>query len=262
MCAAPFADLEGSQQAMNSSRSALITGASRGIGNAIAHRLASNGFKLTITSRSESDLLPLAENLRRVGSPRVITHAADLADHDSLPALVDAHGSAFGSMNVLVLNAGVGTAGVLADSRLDRVRKTVDVNFGSAVALVQHAIPLLRLGADGDLGRGARIVGISSITGKYAEPGLAAYGASKAALAALLATVGIEEAEHGINATAVAPGYVATDMSAWVADSIPLESMIRDEDVADVVEMLVGLSREAVVDYIPITRRLGGPYSA
>jgi NAD(P)-dependent dehydrogenase (short-subunit alcohol dehydrogenase family) len=243
-------------------RSALITGASRGIGNAIAHRLASMGFRLTVSSRKQADLEPLAENLRRVGAPKVVAHAADMSDLEALPGLVDAHGEAFGAMNLLVLNAGVGTAGNLADSELRRIRKVLEVNLTGSIVLLQAAVPLLRAGAQADPGRGSRVIGLSSITGDYAETGLAAYGASKAALSSLLTSVGWEEAENGINATSIAPGYVETDMSAWVTDAIPADTMIRDEDVASVVEMLAGLSREAVIDHVPITRRLGGPYRA
>lgn len=243
-------------------RSALVTGASRGIGRGIATSLARQRFGLTITSRDEADLAPLAEELREAGSPQVVDHAADMADVEAPAALVDRHATAFGSMDVLVVNAGVGTAGAVADFPVRRLRKTIDVNLVAPFLLTQAALPLLRSATASDGDRGAKIVALSSITGAYAEPGLAAYGATKAALMSLVETVNAEESGGGVSATAIAPGYVDTDMSAWTADTIPTGSMIRVDDVVRVVDMVIGLSRHACITRVVVSRSGSSGYEA
>jgi NAD(P)-dependent dehydrogenase (short-subunit alcohol dehydrogenase family) len=243
-------------------RSALVTGASRGIGRGIATSLAKQGYGLTVTSRSEKDLVALADELRARGAPEVVPSAADMADREGLPGLVERHAGSFGSMNVLVINAGVGTAGRVASFRTDRLDKTLEVNFSSAFVLVQEALPLLRRAADADPGMAARIIGLSSVTGAYAEAGLGVYGASKAALMSLVETINLEESGNGVCATAIAPGYVETDMSAWVTDTIPADTMIRVDDVVSVVDMLLGLSRSASITKIVMTRSGSLSYGA
>jgi len=243
-------------------RSALVTGASRGIGRGIAVHLAAQGFGLTVTARGGAELEELATELRTAGSPSVVHLAVDMADRDALPELVGLHGRTFGSMSALVLNAGVGTAGDVATTLLDRVDKTLSVNFLSPLVLIQQSLPLLHAGASQDPERGAKIVGLSSITGVYAEPGLAAYGASKAALMSLLDTVNAEESDRGVSATAIAPAFVATDMSAWTTDTVPADTMITVDDVVRVVDMVLGLSRNAVISRVVVGRAGSGGYRA
>lgn len=234
-------------------RSALITGASRGIGRSIAIALARQGYGLTITARSQPDLEVVAAELRVAGASTVLPVAADLAYRSTLPGLVDAHASVFDTMNALILNAGVGTGGRFSDLRRARLDKTFDVNVVAAAVLIQHALPLLRQGATGTDGC-SRIIGVSSVTGVRSEPGLVAYGASKAALISLLEGVSREESSNGVLATAIAPGYVETDMSAWIADVVPPATMIRVDDVVRVVEMVLALGPTATIDRVVLTR--------
>lgn len=243
-------------------RSALITGATRGIGRGIALHLAAQGFGLTVTARRDAELETLTGELRTTGSPTVVHLAADMADRAALADLADLHGRTFGSMSALVLNAGVGTAGPLATAKPPRVDRTMAVNFLAPLLMVQQSLPLLRIGADQDPERGAKIIGLSSITGVYAEAGLAAYGASKAALISLLETVNAEESVHGVSATAIAPGYVDTDMSAWTTDTIPADEMITVADVVRIVDMVLGLSRRAVIDRVVVGRAGSGGHRA
>jgi NAD(P)-dependent dehydrogenase (short-subunit alcohol dehydrogenase family) len=98
------------------------------------------------------------------------------------------------------------------------------------------------------------VVALSSITGVYPEAGLAAYGATKAALRSLVATLNAEESGRGVCATAIAPGYVETDMSAWVTDRVPAEQMIPVADIVGLVESLVSLSARSVVAEIVVSR--------
>lgn len=243
-------------------RTALITGASRGIGRGIARSLAGQGYGLTITSRSPSDLESLAEELRSAGSPRVTSMACDMAERQGVADVVSLHSQTFGSMSALIANAGVGTAGPIETFRLDRLDKTIEVNFAAAFILLQSSIPLLRSAAAADPVHGAKVIALSSITGVYAEAGLAAYGATKAALLSLIDTVNLEESANGIAASAIAPGYVETDMSAWVTDTVPAAGMIRVSDVVEVVDMVLRLSRNTSVTRIVMSRSGSSGYCA
>ena len=173
-----------------------------------------------------------------------------------------AHEAAFGTMHALVLNAGVGTAGTIGEFSQRRFDKTVAVNLAAPFALVQQALPLLRKAAAADPARGAKVVALSSITGVYAERNLAAYGATKAALISLMATLSAEESGNGVSATAIAPAYVDTDMSAWIKDTIPAESMIATNDIVELVDALLRMSARAVVPSIVVSRAGASPYGA
>jgi NAD(P)-dependent dehydrogenase (short-subunit alcohol dehydrogenase family) len=120
-----------------------------------------------------------------------------------LARLVAQHECAFGSVDALVVNAGVGTADRIEAIDFRRADMMLEVNFVAAVVLIKAALPLLRKAAVGDLS-GSRIIALSSITGAYAEAGLAVYGASKAALMSLIETLNAEEASNGVTATAIA----------------------------------------------------------
>lgn len=166
----------------------------------------------------------------------------DLADPDYAAGLAAAHADAFEHLSCLVLNAGVGTGDTIGDLAPQRLDKTIAVNLRAPFVLLQQRLPLLRVGSAADPERGARVVALASITGAYAEPGLAAYGATKAAILSLVETLNAEESGNGITATALAPGYVETDMTAWVRDQVPAEEMIPVRDLVDLVDVLVALS--------------------
>lgn len=242
-------------------RTALVTGASRGIGRAVALSLAASGFGLTVSSRREEDLVRLAVELRAAGAPEVALRESDLTDLDSLPPLVETHERAFGAMSALVLNAGMAAKGPVDTFPLRRFERTMTVNLTSQFVLTAAALPLLRRGAAADTEHGARVVALSSLTGRYAEPGLAAYAASKAALTSFVETLTLDEAASGVTATAILPGFVDTDMTAGLS-GVPAESMIRVSDVVAVVDMVMRLSRHASISTVPVSRTLSGGYRA
>lgn len=234
-------------------KSALVTGVSRGIGRGIAFSLAGQGYGLTVTSRSDTDLTSLAVELRAAGAPRVVYQAADMADDDAVSLLPALHAEVFETMTALIVNAGVGSAGPVATYSQPRLDKTMAVNFAAPFRLIKESIPMLRSWASSS-DAGAKIVALSSITGVYAESGLAAYGASKAALLSLIETVNQEESGGGVTAAAVAPAFVDTDMSAWATDTVPVETMIPVRDVVAVVEMLLALWRTSAISRVVMTR--------
>ncbi|WP_202865432.1 SDR family oxidoreductase [Ornithinimicrobium sufpigmenti] len=242
--------------------SALVTGATRGIGRGIADHLAGAGYALTIAARRADALAAAADELRDLGAPRVETVAADMADADAVETVLARHREAYGSLNALVLAAGVGSAAPLEGYPMRRYDKQLAVNARSAFQLVTGGMDLLRAGAQSEPERASRILALSSVEGLYPEEGLAAYGASKAALIALMQSVNVEVGQHGVTGTAISPAYVDTEMSDWVADRVPKESMIRVADVVAVVSMVLAASRTASFPHIVINRTGASPYQA
>lgn len=242
--------------------SALVTGASRGIGLGIAHRLAAQGYGLTVSARDASRLDGVAADLRAAGAPDVVAVAADMADPEAAQALTAAHAERFGSMRALILNAGVGTAGPVGQYPMRRFDKTIAVNLAAPFAVLQQSLPLLRQGATENPGRGAKVVAVSSITGVYAEANLAVYGATKAALISVMETLNAEESGNGVAATAIAPAYVDTDMSAWTQDTIPADTMLTVNDVVELVDAVLRLSNRAVLSKLVLSRAGASGYGA
>lgn len=247
---------------------ALVTGASRGIGRAIALRLARCGYDLTLSGR---DLAALGSVAAEVGAVRVSADnggetaaergarqptvcAADMSRREDIERLARSQDELDDALDVLVLCAGVGSAGLIADSSPSRAERQMSVNYLGPLRLVQALLPALRRAAERPPRRAAKIIAIASITGVTSEAGLAAYGASKAALISLCESVTVEEAGTGVTASAISPGYVKTDMSAWVQDRIPPDEMITADDVAELAVALCQLSRHAVVPNVVLTR--------
>jgi 3-oxoacyl-[acyl-carrier protein] reductase len=168
--------------------------------------------------------------------------------------VADAHIAAYGRLDVLVIAAGVGAAGPLDTAALRRFDKQFAVNVRAPYVLVQKLLPVLRATAAQHSTRGAKIIMLSSITGVYPEPGLAAYGASKAALIALCRSINAEVSAAGVTATAICPGYVDTDMTAWMRDRIDPDEMISTADIAELAVSLTRLSARAVVPELIMTR--------
>lgn len=243
-------------------RTALVTGATRGIGLGVSRHLAELGFGLTITARGGEALEHARRDLVDRGADEVLTVVSEASDADSVTRVVDAHADRFATMSTLVLAAGVGSAGPVADYPLARWDKQFAVNVRAAFVAVGRALPLLRQAASADVAHGARVIALSSIGGVYPEPGLAAYGASKAALISLCRSLNEEESVNGVTATAISPAYVDTDMSAWVHDEVPPEAMIPVSDVVALVGTLVQLSGRSVVPHLVVSRAGASGYRA
>lgn len=237
-----------------SQRSALVTGASRGIGLEIARRLAGEGYDLTVSARRLDGLLDAAEKLGAAAGVGVHPVAADLADEAEVAELVSSHGNRFDALDLLVLNAGVGADGQMAELSTKRYDLVLNVNLRSQFLLIQQALPLLKKAAALRPGTGARVVALASITGVAAEPRLSAYGASKAALISLCETLSLEESKNGVSATAISPGYVATDMTSNLPEPVDEATMLESSDIAELVVAVSRLSVKAVVPNIVVSR--------
>jgi 3-oxoacyl-[acyl-carrier protein] reductase len=238
---------------MNSSRTAIVTGASRGIGRAIAGRLADDGWDLLLSARGAQGLDEAVAAMAKSGAA-VRGLPADMSIPADVEALAQAQYERGAELDLLVLAAGIGSGGPVDGYRMHRLDLQFAVNVRAPFQLVSLLLPALRAAAKRRPELGARIVALSSITGQAAEPGLAAYGATKAALTRFCETVTSEEGVNGVLATALAPGYVDTDMAAWVHDSIPPAEMMKTSDIAELTLALTRLSRWAAVPSIVMTR--------
>ncbi len=201
---------------------ALITGASRGIGAAIARSLAANGVLLGLASRSGDDL----------GMPGVVALPADVRDPDAMAAIATATAERFGHLDILVVNAGVGAYGPFLELSQEHLDEMIDVNVKGAIYTVRAALPhLLRSEA-------ADIVTIASEAGRRGLPNEAVYCASKFAQVGLTSALDHELREPGVRCTSICPGGVATDfaMGRGRTPEMPqLAGMMRPEDVAEAV---------------------------
>ncbi|MFI6321007.1 SDR family NAD(P)-dependent oxidoreductase [Nonomuraea sp. NPDC050556] len=238
---------------MRPRRTALVTGGSRGIGLEIARRLAEEGYDLTLTARESDALRKEAVRLSALGA-RVEAEPGDMAAEEDVRRIAAMHTARFGRLDALVISAGVGSAGRLAEYPIQRFDKQVSVNVRSPFLLIGELLHLLRATAELEPATGTKIIAVSSLAAFAPEPGLAAYAATKAALVALCAAVNTEESSAGVSATAICPGYVDTDMSAWIHDRIPAEEMISAADVAELALAITRLSRRAVVPHLPVLR--------
>ena len=220
-------------------KSALVTGGSSGIGLAIARALRDDGYALTLVARRPEPLEAAAAELDAHGVP------ANLGNPDECVRVVAAHAEHHGGMDVLVNCAGIGIGGSFADQDTKKIDLQLDVNLAATLVVTREALPLLRAS------RG-QIVTLASIAGTIPTPGLAVYGATKAALIAWTSSLNREEAENGIRATAISPGFVATRMTEWTG--LPEEEQISTDDVVSLVRTVLALSPMARVPNIVVER--------
>ena len=220
-------------------RAALVTGGSSGIGLAIARMLREEGFGLTLVSRRAEKVEAAAAEL---GADAV---AANLGDEAECARVVAAHRERFGRLDMLVNSAGIGIAGRVEDLPAKHFDLQLGVNLRGLYFVTQAAIPLLRETK-------GWIVNLASIAGTLPSPGLAVYGATKAAVLALTRSLNEELDADGVRAIAIAPGFVDTPMADW--SGIPPEEMIRPEDCAEVVRMCLRLSPHARIPQAVIER--------
>jgi len=224
--------------------SALVTGGSSGIGLAIARALREDGYDLTLVARRPEPLAEAAAQLDALAVP------ANLSDADECVRVVAAHAERHGGMNVLVNSAGIGIGGSFAEQETKKIDLQLDVNLRATLVITRESLPLLRES------RG-QIITLASIAGTIPTPGLAVYGTTKAALIAWTTSLNREEAEHGIRATAISPGFVATRMTEWTG--LPEEEQISPDDIVALVRTVLALSPMARVPNI-VVERLGDTY--
>jgi len=218
---------------------ALVTGGSSGIGLAIARMLGEEGFALTLASRTQAKVEAAAEEL---GAHAV---AADVSNEENCRRLVQEHAAHWGRLDVLVNSAGVGIFGRIDELPTKQVDLQLDVNLRGLMLVTAAALPLLRESS-------GLVVNLSSIAAVSPAPVLPVYGAAKAGVLAFTRSLNRAEADHGVRATALCPGFVDTPMASQ-APVDPAE-MIRPEDCAEIVRMLLRLGPRARIPEVIVER--------
>jgi short-subunit dehydrogenase len=232
-------------------RAAIVTGASRGIGLALAEALGQEGFGLTVTARKPQTLEQAAEGLRAQGF-EVAHVAANMADEDAIAGVVQVHRERFGRLDVLVNNAGVGIGAPATEHQTKFVDMQLGVNVRAIIVFYRECIELLRVA--GAEHRNALVVNMASIAGKSPAPWLSVYSATKAAVIAYTQAMNKELNGDGIKSVALCPGFVDTDMSDFVKATVPAEEMLRTEDIAEALRFLLRVSPSCVIPEIVFQR--------
>jgi 3-oxoacyl-[acyl-carrier protein] reductase len=226
---------------MNEKRVAFVTGASRGIGAAIAHRLARDGFHVVAVARSLDKLEAVANEIKCAGGSAEPL-AVDIADPKALAAAIEKIADAHGRLDCLVNNAGITKDGLILRMDDEDFDTVIDTNLKSAfVAIRTAARPMMR-------SKGGRIINISSVSGVAGNAGQSNYAASKAGLIGLSKSVAKELAGKNITCNVVAPGFITTDMTDVLNDAIkervkeviPLKRFGQPQEIAGVVAFLAG----------------------
>jgi len=220
-------------------RNVIVTGASRGLGLAITRRLVAEGFRVIAVARRESDAL---RGEIDAAPPGALAFAPfDLGEIDAIPGFVAAlkkrHGAPYGLVN----NAGLGTEGLLANMHNSQIEEVLRINVTAPIILTKYVVRQMMAGD------GGRVVNISSIIASTGYNGLSAYGASKAALIGFTKSLAREVGRLGITVNAVAPGFIATEMTAALQDDdrarimarAALRRLAEPADVANAVSYLL-----------------------
>ena len=220
---------------------ALITGGSRGIGKKIAEKFARNGYNIVINYVSEkTDVNKLESDLSQNGKVEVLCIKCDVTDFNSCQEMVKKAVDKFGKIDVLINNAGITKDNLLMRMKEEDFDKVINVNLKGTFNMTKNVISYMMKKRSG------RIVNISSVVGVSGNSGQANYAASKAGIIGFTKSVAKELASRNILANAVAPGFIETDKTDVLSESvkesiysqIPLKKMGKPEEVANAVYFL------------------------
>ena len=201
-------------------RVALITGASRGIGRAIAEEFAAHGCAVALAARTPDAIQQVADAINARGG-RAVAFAADVTDEQAAERLVAETVAALGGLDILVNNAGGNSFSIpVASMRLSGWSKTMALNVEATVRLIQQALPHLASSAHGV------IINVGSVAGLRGAPLMSHYGAAKAAIASLTRSLSVEVAHQGIRVNSLVPGWIDTDLTAFLRNDANTESSV------------------------------------
>lgn len=234
-----------------SGKIALITGASGGIGSALAERFAGLGLKLVLCGRSAEKLQALAARL----DTETMIYAGDITAEDFPRACLQAAEARFGGLDILVNNAGMALSCPLEQTSAAQFDAIMALNVRAPYFLCQHALPLLRKSSH------ATVLNIASVVAHKGYPLQSAYAASKHALAGFTKSLANEVWQEGIRVHLIAPGAVFTDMVRISRPDLTGEGMILAEDIADIAAFLVTHRTNAVIDEIEVHRAGKAPFA-
>jgi NAD(P)-dependent dehydrogenase (short-subunit alcohol dehydrogenase family) len=231
---------------------AIVTGASSGIGLAIARMLGEEGYALTLAARRPEKLRAAADGLRADGF-EVQDVAAMLSQEDAVAQVVAAHRERYGRLDVLVNNAGVGIGAPVGEIQTRRLDMQLDVNLRTIMLFYRECVELLRASAAQN--GTAQVVNTSSISGKRGQAWLSVYSATKAGVVGWTEAMNKELAAEGIKSCALCPAFVDTPMTDFAkANGVEADKMIRPEDIAESVRLLLKVSSACLIPEIIFER--------
>ncbi len=233
---------------------AVITGASGGIGSALAVRFAELGLNLALCGRSEEKLSRVQKACEEIGA-QVLTVVGDITDAAFPARLTSEVSGRFGRLDILVNNAGMALSCPLEETSPEQFEHIMALNVRAPYFLCQAALPLLRQSDR------ATIINIASVVGHKGYPLQSAYAASKHALVGMSKSLANEVYEQGIRVHILAPGAVYTDMVRIARPDLSPEGMILASDLADAAEFLVTHRTNAVIDEIRLHRAGKAPFA-
>jgi NAD(P)-dependent dehydrogenase (short-subunit alcohol dehydrogenase family) len=234
-------------------RTALVTGASRGIGRAVAETLASEGAELILTARTESQLLQTAGKISKYGiDPHVVI--TDLADEHSIGGLIEYVNSHFSQLDILVNNAGVTHSGLINETTTASWDQCMAVNARAPFILCRQLLAPLKKSESG------YIINVASVVGVKGYAGQTAYTASKHALRGMSMALAEELRDSNIRVHVICPGGVETEMVTQVRPDIPTDELIQPQEIAELILYLVTHQGNAVVDELHIRRKSSNPW--
>ena len=231
---------------------AIVTGAGRGIGHAIALRLASEGARVAVVSRTEQNANRTAEEINAEFAGLAKAYAVDVADHAAVKKLAEQIHADFSRIDILVNNAGLTRDGLSMRISEDDWDVVIDTNLKGAFNFIQAVErPMIRQ-------REGRIINIASVAGLVGNPGQANYAASKAGLLGLTKTIARELASRNITANVVAPGFINTDMTtvlseqvkAAVLGQVPMGRFGEPSDIASAVAFLASAEAKYITGQV------------
>lgn len=236
-------------------RAAIVTGASSGIGLAVARMLAEEGHAVTLAARRPAKLQAAYEQLRAAGL-EVQQVAANVGDEDDIRRVVAAHRDAYGRLDVLMNNAGIGIGSPIGDLDTKRMDIQLATNLRAIPLFYREALDLLT--AAGAEHGNALVVNTASVAGKSGEAWLSVYSATKFGVVGFTQAMNRELATRGIKSTALCPAFVDTAMTEFVRGTVAPADMIQTSDIVAAVRMLLTLSRGCVVPEIVFQLPGGG----
>lgn len=233
---------------------ALITGASGGIGSAIARRFAESGIHLALCGRSEEKLAKIRQSAENLGV-RTMVFTGDLTRDGAAEACIQAVCDHFGRLDILVNNAGMALSCPFEQTSAQQFDQIMALNVRAPYFLCQAALPALRQSDH------ATILNIASVVGHKGYPLQSAYAASKHALIGMSKSLANEVYEENIRVHIIAPGAVYTDMVKISRPDLSDEGMILAEDIAEIAAFFVEHRTNAVIDEIQVHRAGKAPFA-
>ena len=232
-------------------RAAIVTGASSGIGLAIAKVLGEEGYGVTMAARRPDKLDTAVAELVAEGLD-VHGVAANVSEEEAIQHVVGAHRERYERLDVLVNNAGVGIGAPVGEIQTKHLDMQLSINLRSIVIFYRECLAMLQAAAAEHAS--ALVVNTSSITGKFGQGWTSVYSATKHGVVGWTEAMNKELASQGIKSTALCPAFVDTPMTDYAKEHIPAEEMIRPEDIAEAVRFLLKVSPACIVPEIMFVR--------